>query len=146
MFVIRRLAMAVGLAGLIPFVAGALSIWLITGHQPMIERLFYLYCAGILAFMAGIYWPISLQLNNCTYPISPPMALALSQGFFLVGGMVFLLPSLSRAMIYPLAYVLLYLVDLKLMPGYWPRWYLRMRGLLTLVAVLAQLVVLAALL
>jgi len=141
MFAIQRLAMTVGLAGLIPFLAGALGVWLIPEYRPLIENLFYLYAAGILAFMAGVYWPISLQLGDRTYPLSPPTALGLSQGFFLVAGITLLLPDFWRSLIFPVAYVALYLVDAHLLASYWPSWYRHMRALLTLVTVLCQLAV-----
>lgn len=143
MFSVQRLALAVGLAGLVPFIAGALGVWLMPDYRLVIENLFYLYSAGILAFMAGVYWPISLQLEERTYPLSPPTALGLSQGFFLVAGIALLLPELWRSLIYPVAYVALYLVDAHLLACYWPSWYRRLRAVLTVVSVLCQVAVAA---
>ncbi|WP_097459840.1 DUF3429 domain-containing protein [Mangrovitalea sediminis] len=138
MLATQRLAVAVGLAGLIPFLAGppALLLW---PECTQIVPLFYLYAAGILAFMAGIYWAISMQVEDRAYPISPLVSLLLSQGFFIVAGLGLLAPQSMRTGVFPLAYIALYIVDHRLLDSYWPHWYLRLRGGLTLVAVLCLL-------
>lgn len=140
MLAVQRLAVAVSLAGLIPFLFAppALMLWPRAG---LIVPLFYLYAAGILAFMAGIYWTISMQVENRSYPISPLMSLLLSQGFFLVAGLGLLAPQPLRAGVFPLAYIALYIIDHRLLGSYWPHWYLRLRGGLTLVVVLCLLAV-----
>lgn len=138
MILIQRLAMWVGVAGLVPFVIGALLVGLWGSHREFMLDLFYLYCAGILAFMAGVYWPISLQLGARSYPLSPVTALFLSQGFFVVAGVALLLPTAWTSLVFPLAYVLLFWVDYRAIGPFWPDWYLRLRGGLTAVAVLCQ--------
>lgn len=137
-----RLAIAFGLAGLIPFLFGALGVLVCPASNAEWVELFYIYSAGILAFMAGVYWPIALQLDEgCHYPLSPVWTLVISQLFFLAAGLALLLPLQGQAIFYPISYLVLYVVDARLMQLYWPRWYLRLRLLLTTVACVCQVVV-----
>ncbi|PAV24528.1 uncharacterized protein DUF3429 [Tamilnaduibacter salinus] len=140
-----RLAIAFGFAGLIPFLVGTLAVATCPEADTEWVELFYIYSAGILAFMAGVYWPIALQLDDgCHYPLSPVWTLLISQLFFLTAGLALLLPLQGQAIFYPISYLLLYFVDVRLMRLYWPTWYLRLRLLLTSVACLSQLVVAAS--
>ncbi|MCG8518632.1 DUF3429 domain-containing protein [Marinobacter sp. CA1] len=141
MIAIARLAVAVGLLGLLPFVAGAAAVLLWPERQAQMMELFYLYSAGILVFMAGVYWPIGLQLQQHCYPVSPVVVMALSQAFFVTAGVAVLLPMTIQAVLFPLAYLLLYLVDAVWMKSFWPAWYLRLRLALTAVAMATQLAV-----
>ena len=54
MISVARLAVLVGFAGLIPFIAGALGLFLMPANSVAILAWFYIYSAGILAFMGGI--------------------------------------------------------------------------------------------
>lgn len=141
MIAVARLAIAIGLAGLVPFLFGAASVFIWPQHSPSLVQYFYLYSAGILAFMAGVYWPIALQLEDRCYPLSPISTMLISQGFFLTAGLGLLLPLVAKMLVYPLAFLALYLVDIRWMNLYWPRWYRNLRLALTLVAVVCQLVV-----
>lgn len=134
MIAVARLATAIGLAGLIPFIFGMLAILLWPHAQATCVKLFYIYSAGVLAFMAGVYWPIALQLEHRCFPLSPITTLVISQVFFLSAGLSLLLPIEGQAVVYPLAYIALYLVDVRWMRLYWPGWYRRLRAVLTLVA------------
>jgi len=60
---VARLAILVGIAGLIPFLAGTAGLFAMPEKSIIILSWFYAYSAGILAFMAGIYWTIALQLE-----------------------------------------------------------------------------------
>lgn len=138
MIAVARLATAIGLAGLIPFIFGTLAILLWPDAQSFCAKLFYIYSAGVLAFMAGVYWPIALQLEQRCFPLSPITTLVISQLFFLSAGLALLLPIELQAVAYPVAYVALYVVDIRWMRLYWPTWYRRLRTVLTLVACLCQ--------
>ncbi|MEE3169404.1 MAG: DUF3429 domain-containing protein, partial [Pseudomonadota bacterium] len=61
MISVSRLAILVGIAGLVPFLAGIFGLFLVPQHSVALLGYFYLYSAGILAFMAGVYWPIAMQ-------------------------------------------------------------------------------------
>lgn len=141
MISVARLAVLVGLAGLIPFIACIVALLMMPQHSVALLGYFYLYSAGILAFMAGVYWPIAMQLDNRCYPLSPLVTMLLSQVFFVAAGVGLLLATPAQILLYTLAYVGLYVVDSRWMRVYWPAWYLRLRLILTLVAVACQLVV-----
>ncbi|MDX1800197.1 MAG: DUF3429 domain-containing protein [Marinobacter sp.] len=141
MIAVARLAVAFGLAGLIPFLFGASSLLFWPQHSQTLVPYFYLYSAGILAFMAGVYWPIALQLEDRCYPLSPLTTIVLSQLFFLTAGIGLVLPVDVQLVLYPIAYLGLYIVDVRWMNLYWPGWYRRLRLILTAVALLTQLVV-----
>lgn len=140
MISVSRLAVLVGIAGLIPFLAGIFGLFLAPQHSEALLGYFYLYSAGILAFMAGVYWPIAMQLDNCSYPLSPLITMLLSQVFFVSAGMGLLLPVTGQIALYTVAYLALYLVDARWMRIYWPQWYLRLRLLLTSVVLVCQLI------
>lgn len=141
MISVARLAVLVGIAGLIPFIAGTAGLLLMPENSVAILAYFYLYSAGILAFMAGIYWPISMQLENRCYPLSPLVTMLLSQAFFVTAGIGLLLPTAAQVGVYTLAYAALYLVDARWMKIYWPAWYRQMRLLLTTVVLVCQVTV-----
>lgn len=141
MISVSRLAIAIGLAGLVPFLFGTLALFVWSAQGMGLAQYFYLYSAGILAFMAGVYWPIALQLEDRCYPLSPISTLVISQCFFLAAGLGLLLPLEGQMVVYPLAFLGLYLVDIRWMNLYWPHWYRNLRLALTLVAVVCQLLV-----
>jgi len=138
---VARLAFLVGLGGLIPFIACVAALFAMPQHSVSVLGYFYLYSAGILAFMAGVYWPIAMQLENRCYPLSPLVTVLLSQVFFITAGVGLLLNTQAQIVLYTLAYLSLYAVDARWMKVYWPAWYLRLRLVLTLVAVACQLTV-----
>lgn len=140
MISVSRLAVLVGIAGLVPFLAGIFGLFLVPQHSVALLGYFYLYSAGILAFMAGVYWPIAMQLDNCSYPMSPLMTMLLSQVFFVSAGIGLLLPVTGQIVLYTVAYLGLYLVDARWMRIYWPQWYLRLRLLLTSVVLVCQVI------
>ncbi|TGN39371.1 DUF3429 domain-containing protein [Marinobacter confluentis] len=139
MIAVARLAILVGVAGLIPFIAAIISLLAMKQDSALIFQYFYIYSAGILAFMAGIYWPLAMQLDNRCYPLSPLVTMLLSQLFFVSAGLGLLLPAAGQAVLFTLAYLGLYIVDARWMRVYWPDWYLRLRLGLTSVVVLCQL-------
>lgn len=140
MIAVARLAVFVGIAGLIPFVAAIIALLVMQHNTDVVLQYFYVYSAGILAFMAGIYWPLAMQLDNRCYPLSPLMTMLLSQLFFVSAGIGILLPAAGQAILYTLAYLGLYIVDAKWMRAYWPDWYLRLRLGLTAVTAVCQVI------
>jgi hypothetical protein len=138
MIAVARLAILVGIGGLIPFIVAIISLLAMKQDSALILQYFYLYSAGILAFMAGIYWPLAMQLDNRSYPLSPLVTMLLSQLFFVSAGLGLLLPAAGQVILYTLAYIGLYIVDAGWMRVYWPAWYLRMRLGLTSAVVVCQ--------
>ncbi|MCE0760433.1 DUF3429 domain-containing protein [Marinobacter sp. G11] len=141
MIAVARLAILVGIAGLVPFIAGVVGLFALPANSVAILGWFYLYSAGILAFMGGIYWTMALQLENRSYPQSPLVTMLLSQVFFVGAGLGLLLHTPQKILLYTVAFALLYLVDARWMRQYWPAWYLKLRLLLTVVVLLCQLTV-----
>lgn len=138
MIAVARLAIVVGIAGLLPFLAAILGLFMMPAKSVAIIGYFYLYSAGILAFMAGIYWPLAMQLENRCYPISPLVTMLLSQVFFVSAGIGLLLPVAAQIVLYTVAYLALYVVDARWMRVYWPDWYLKLRLALTTIVLLCQ--------
>lgn len=143
MIAVARLTVFVGIAGLIPFLMAVTALFMAPQLSVSVVSWFYLYSAGILAFMAGVYWPIAMQLDDCSYPQSPIVTMVLSQVFFLAAGLGLFLPTPGQIVLYTLAYLALYVVDVRWMRIYWPAWYLRLRLLLTTVVLLCQFTVAA---
>ncbi len=139
MIAVARLARLVGILGLVPFIAAIVCLFTFGEGRAQVLSYFYLYSAGILAFMAGIYWPLSMQLERerC-YPMSPIVTMLLSQVFFLSAGLGLLLPVAAQIVLYTTAYLGLYIVDANWMKSYWPAWYLKLRLGLTTVVLLCQ--------
>lgn len=146
MLSVQRLVIACGLGGMVPFIAAVLAIYLWPAGADMAHRLFFLYSAGILAFMAGVYWPIGMQLEDRAYPISPVNALLLSQFFFISAGFTILVPHSLAVIVYPLLFLLLYLTDRRVMSRYWPDWYQTLRLALTVLVIACQMAVALAML
>lgn len=141
MIAVARLAILVGILGLTPFLTAVFLLYITPALSVTVTGWFYLYSAGILAFMGGVYWPIAMQLENRCYPLSPLVTMMLSQLFFLTAGLGLLLTTAWQIGLYTLAYTALYIVDARWMKGYWPAWYLRLRLVLTSVVVACQVAV-----
>jgi uncharacterized membrane protein len=138
MLAVRPLAIIFGIAGLVPFIAALLVMLLSESMSLMAAQIFYLYSAGIIAFLSGVYWPVSMQIEARSYPLSPITAMALSQVFFVSAGLGLLLPWNYQAVIFPVLFVLMCATDWIAMNGFWPRWYLTLRLGLTTVVVACQ--------
>jgi len=143
---VSRLASIVGLAGLIPFLFGLGMVLMSSAEmQSTAIQWFCVYSAGILVFLAGVYWPLGMQLERRNYPVSPVTLLILSQVFFGCAAVGLLLPTAGTLILYPLAYLGVLYVDYALLSEYWPNWYLRLRVALTTVAAGCQLITLGVL-
>lgn len=125
------MAWALGLAGLIPFVAGAAWLLLARG-EPMAPRALAAYGAVIVSFLGGIHWGLVM---------ARPGAAAAAQ---LVWGVVpsliawpaLLLPAAWSLALLAAALVLCFLVDRRSYPGLGLAAWLPLRGLLSAVAAL----------
>lgn len=137
----RRLAIFFGCLGLVPFFAGAVGVWVWPEQVLSIVHFYFLFSAGVLAFMAGVYWPVAMQLDRCAYPVSPMTAILLSQIFFVLAGLALLVPLTYRPGFFAALYLLLYTTDRFLLRGFWPDWYMRLRLLLTLAVTATQVAV-----
>jgi hypothetical protein len=141
---IPGLALALGLVGLIPFVAGALALWLplpwLAPDQGL--ALVRAYGALVLAFLGGIRWGTAIgPYGWCR------------QGLDFAGGVLGTLAGLA-ALFLPVLPALTLLLAGILMQALWdvtsveegrlPQWFGRLRMLMTSVAALALIAALAA--
>lgn len=60
-----KLALLLGYAGLVPFVSGALGIWVVPeGWRPLVLAALLDYAAVILAFMGAIHWGLAMRAQE----------------------------------------------------------------------------------
>lgn len=117
----QQLAIGLGLAGLLPFVAGFLLVsqtaWLNEGSRLVIS-----YGAVILAFVGAIHWPLALLHNtrgSLVFSVLPA----------LLGFAALMLPVMQALLLLAAAFSLCAAVDV--LPGRFPAWYRRLRLLLS---------------
>ena len=141
---IPRAALLLGLGGLVPFVACALSIF--TGvrlallNDPVLALL--AYGAVILSFLGGVRWGFALRISDEGLQAR---AMILSIAPAVVAWLLLLQPSLLGLVVLPVLYVLLWLADEQLPRIGAPKWYVKLRRLLTAVVVLSLLAAIAGL-
>lgn len=127
-----------GNAGLIPFVAGALLSWLVSGHE---EAHFYVglalaaYAAVIVSFLGGIHWGLGMLGEPTTDSATTPYLWGIVPS--LVAWVAVVMPAYAGLVIEGLMLVVCYLVDRRLYPAYGLSAWLTLRFRLTLVAALS---------
>ncbi|MDO9625658.1 MAG: DUF3429 domain-containing protein [Pseudomonas sp.] len=143
-----QLAVLLGVAGLLPFVSGALGIWVIPlGWRPFVLEALLDFSALILAFMGAIHWGLAMRAEETDehaqiqlgLSVIPPLLgwLAISVGL----PMELALPTLL------IAFVGLYFADVHAVKlGLAPRWYSSLRMPLTVVVSLSLLLAWASVL
>lgn len=143
-----RLALLLGYAGLIPFVSGALGIWIIPlGWRPFVLSALLDFAAVILAFMGAIHWGLAMRAEvtderahmQLGLSVVPPLLgwLAIASG----------LPIGVTLPIFLVAFTALYWADLRAVKlGLAPRWYRRLRTPLTVAVTLSLLLAWASVL
>jgi hypothetical protein len=105
-------ATRLGHAGLLPFVAGALLVWLVHDEvRPWVEHALALYGALIVSFLGGIHWGVALRQTQ------PDLRL-LGWGVVpsLVAWLAMLMPANAGLVVFGLALLGCYLVDRRLYP------------------------------
>lgn len=143
-----KLALLLGYAGLVPFVSGALGIWITPeGWRVMVLTALLDYAAVILAFMGAIHWGLAMRAENASEPaqlqlglsVVPPLLgwLAISSG----------MPISLALPLCLLAFGGLYAADLRAVNlGLAPQWYPSLRRPLTIVVCLSLLLAWASVL
>lgn len=144
----QQLALYLGYAGLIPFVSGALGIWITPfTWRPFVMAALLDYAAVILAFMGAIHWGLAMRAEasderarlQLGLSVIPPLLgwVAVASG----------MPFGFALPIFLAAFVLLYLADLRAVKlGLAPRWYPALRRPLTIVVSISLLLAWASLL
>ncbi len=108
------MAWRLGYAGLIPFVAGALLVWLVTGEAlPYVAGALSAYAAVIVSFLGGIHWGHVMR----QWPDTPHRAAAADGALVwgvmpsLVAWLGVLMPPYAGLFVLGLAVIGCYLVD-----------------------------------
>lgn len=137
-----NLAWLLGLAGLIPFISGALGIWLTpVGWRPLVLTALLDYSAVILAFMGAIHWGLAMRAEEDS--LNAQMQLGLSVIPPLIGwaAVSFGMPVALAIPVFILAFIGLYLADLRAVRlGLAPIWYKPLRKPLTVAVSISLLV------
>lgn len=124
------LARRLGNAGLVPFVLGAVLVWLVWPEvQPQVTLALAGYAATIVAFLGGIHWGLAMRADmpgprSFGWAMVPP----------LVSGIAIIMPAHAGLVVLGVMLVVCYLVDRRLYAaagfGHW----LTLRFRLSLVA------------
>ena len=143
-----QLAVLLGYAGLVPFVGGALGIWVIPmGWRPFVLAALLDFAAVILAFMGAIHWGLAMRAEETDEKAKLQLGLSVIPPLLgwaaLAGG----LPMGLSLPIFLFAFIGLYLADMHAVHvGLAPQWYPALRTPLTLVVCLSLLVAWASVL
>ncbi|WP_341705905.1 DUF3429 domain-containing protein [Halopseudomonas sp.] len=135
-----RLALGLGLAGVIPFVSGALGLWVTPDawRDRVLEELMA-YAAIILAFMGAIHWGLAMRAEENSD--KAPVQLGLSVIPPLLGWVALALPTFLGLPVFLVAFAALYFADIWAVDhGVAPVWYPALRKPLSIIVVCSLLV------
>lgn len=139
-----ELARKLGYAGLVPFVAGALFIWLLVGRiddEPFmfVVRALTGYAALIVSFLGGIPWGLIMWRSAAGMPMPDHHKRAVWTGviYSLAAWLALLMPPHAGLVIMGVLLVACYLSDRKRYPELGVAGWLTMRFRLTCVASLS---------
>jgi hypothetical protein len=137
---IPRPALSIGLAGTVPFVVGALGSWTLPGDiADAMRQATLAYAAITLSFVGAAHWGMALAraADGRSEEISF-QRLGWSAAPAIVGWVAqFMIPFPALIMLI-LAFWIAFLVDVRAVAaGLFPRWYLKLRRLLTALVVLS---------
>lgn len=143
-----QLALLLGYAGLLPFIFGALGIWLVPlGWRAFMLEALLDYAAVILAFMGAIHWGLAMRAEASDSQAQLQLGLSVIPPLL---GWVAIASGLAISLVLPiflLAFSGLYLADLHAVRvGLAPKWYPALRTPLTLVVCLCLLLAWASVL
>ena len=126
-------ARRLGTAGLLPFAAGALLVWLVRDQEAhgFVAQALSVYAALIVSFLGGIHWGLAFRHAE------PPMPLLL-WGVVpaLVAWPAVLMPPLSGLVLHGVMLVACYAVDRRIYPAEGVARWLTLRFRLSAVAAL----------
>ena len=143
-----KLALLLGYAGLVPFVSGALGIWITPeGWRVVVLEALLDYAAVILAFMGAIHWGLAMRAENAGEPAQIQLGLSVIPpllGWLAISGGM---PTSFALPLCLLAFGGLYAADLRAVKlGLAPHWYPSLRRPLTIIVCLSLLVAWASVL
>ena len=140
---IPRVALHLGVAGLIPFIAGAAGLWLFNSAARLqgTLTLFLGYSAVILSFMGAVHWGLAMAEPE----ESPSRAMSLSVMPALLGWLALALPPPAANVVFSVGFAGVFMIDeAARRRGQAPAWYRRLRLPLTVAVIVCQVVALAA--
>jgi Protein of unknown function (DUF3429) len=131
----HRLAERLGYAGLIPFMLGALLIWLF-GDRSLEQHVFVsqalsAYAALIISFLGGIHWGLAFSQR-----LLPTQALVWGVSASLLGWLGVLMPAYAGLALHGGVLIACYVVDRRLYPLLGAASWLTLRFRLSAVAAL----------
>jgi len=128
-------AWALGMAGLLPFVAGAAGLWLLSPEWAGLAALALLtYAAVIVSFLGGIHWGLAMPLAQTRRGL---LIWGLLPSLLAWAGL--LLNSVWGLLLMAASLLLCYIVDCQIYRSLRLGGWLGLRGMLTFVAVLSCL-------
>ena len=133
---IPRVALLLGLGGLVPFVACAICL-VVDRQLPLLgdpARALLAYGAVIISFLGGVRWGHALRMTDAGLQ---QHALILSVGPSIAAWLLLLPPTLTGLIVLPLLFVMLAVADEQLAKIGVPVWYIKLRRILTFIAVLS---------
>lgn len=124
-----RVAWLLGAAGLLPFVAGAIALWVaeVEMHARAAQVL-VAYAATILAFLGGLHWGVAARTGQ------QPAQFVWGVTPSLLGCAALLLPVHAALPLLAASLVACYLVDRRVLPAVGLAGWLPLRAVLTTVA------------
>lgn len=126
-------ALRLGYAGLIPFVLGALLVWLVRADvHPYVALALSAYAAVILSFLGGIHWGLAMRQDA-----PPPRVLVWGVVPSLVAWPAAVMPPDAGLVLQGLMLLACYAVDRRLYPPLGAAGWLTLRFRLSAVAALA---------
>lgn len=136
-----KLALLLGYAGLVPFVTGALGIWVTPeGWRVLVLSALLDYAAVILAFMGAIHWGLAMRAEHAGEPAQIQLGLSVVPpllGWLAISGGMPVSLALPMCL---LAFIGLYVADMRAVKfGLAPKWYPSLRRPLTLVVCVSLL-------
>lgn len=139
-----ELALKLGYAGLIPFIGGALFIWLLAGRideQPFIfvVRALTSYAALVVSFLGGVPWGLIMWQSAAgrTLPDTHKRALWMGVAYSLAAWLALLMPPHAGLVVMGVLLVVCYLTDRKRYPELGVSGWLTLRFRLTTLASLS---------
>ena len=126
-----RPALVLGLAGLLPFLAGAAGAWVAGSPAYIIViNMQMAYGAVVLSFLGAVHWGLAMAQDDAVrwrrlgFPIMPALA----------GWLALMLPNPLGLVLLVLGFVAVFFADLR--SPRLPPWYKALRKPLTLVTIL----------
>jgi hypothetical protein len=133
---LNPLALRLAYAGLIPFVLGALLVWLLAGYQAEAHAFVTLalscYAALIISFLGGIHWGLGMRQS---VPSPQPFVWGVLPA--LLAWVAVVMPPYAGLVLHGVLLVLCYLVDRRSYPALGAGAWLTLRFRLSAVAALS---------